>query len=139
VRRTRDGVAQPFSGYGVTLQRDDIAKLANFINVDHGAVAGQQLVDPKMLRAALQQDPSDRGLPASADEYRYHNGFWAWNAQHVLGCKSETWIPFMSGYGGIAVALMPNGFSYYYFSDGGVWAWARAARETDRIKPFCER
>jgi hypothetical protein len=45
----------------------------------------------------------------------------------------------MSGYGGIAVALMPNGMAYYYFSDSGIWAWSHAAREADKIKPFCER
>ena len=122
-------MAQPFTGYGLTLHRDDIAKIADFINVDHGAVRGQQLIDPAMLRAALQQNPRDRGLEASGEDYRYHFGFWAWNAQHVLGCKKETWIPFMSGYGGIAVALMPNGMVYYYFSDSGAWAWSHAARK----------
>jgi hypothetical protein len=26
---------------------------------------------------------------------------------------------------------------YYYFSDGGRFGWLEAAREADRIKPFC--
>lgn len=139
MRRTYDAIAQPLTGYGLTLHRDDIAKLATFVNVDHGVLDGRALLDPAMLRGALQQNPDDRGMTASGEDYRYHNGFWAWNAQHVLGCRIPTWIPFMSGYGGIVVALMPNGFSYYYFSDGGVWAWSRAAREADKLKPFCER
>jgi hypothetical protein len=132
-------VRQSFTGYGLTLHRDDIAKIADFISVAHGVASGEQLVDPDMLRAALQQDESDHGLRASTDDFRYHYGFWAWNAAHVLGCRKPTWIPFMSGYGGIAVALLPNGMTYYYFSDSGVWRWAKAAAEADRIKPFCER
>jgi hypothetical protein len=139
VRRTYDATAQPFTGYGLTLHGDDIAKIADFINVDHGAIGGEQLVDPAMLRAALQQNPEDHGLRASTDDFRYHDGFWAWNAQHTLGCESPTWIPFMSGFGGIAVALMPNGMTYYYFSDSGVWVWSKAASEANRLKPFCKR
>ncbi|HEX4862412.1 MAG TPA: hypothetical protein VFV07_14345 [Rhizomicrobium sp.] len=138
-RRTYDATAQPFTGYGLTLHRDDIAKIADFINRGHGAAGGAQLVDPAMLRAALQQDEADPGLQGATDEYRYHDGFWAWNAARYLGCRKPTWIPFMSGYGGIAVALMPNGMTYYYFSDSGLWRWAGAAVEADRIKPFCER
>jgi hypothetical protein len=138
-RATYDAVQQPFAGYGLTLHRDDVAKLADFLSVDGGRISGTQMLDPKMLAAALQRDPADPGLQASTGDFRYHNGFWAWNAASYLHCKAPAWIPFLSGYGGIAVALMPNGMTYYYFSDGGVWAWARAAAEADRIKPFCER
>jgi len=138
-RRTRDSSNQPFTGYGLTLLRDDVVKLALFLSAGHGAIGSQQLIDPSMLRAALQQDPTQPGLPAGATALRYKNGMWAWDAQAVLGCSGPTWIPFLSGYGGIIVALFPNGIIYYYFSDGGVHAWARAAREADRIRPFCRK
>ena len=136
-RRTYDATAQPFTGYGLTLKRDDVAKIADFLNVGHGAANGTQLLDPVMLRQALQQDPKSPGLRASTDDFRYHDGFWAWNAQTKLGCKKATWIPYMSGYGGITVALFPNGMTYYYFSDSGIWRWAKAAAEANRIKQFC--
>lgn len=139
MRHTYDAMAQPFAGYGLTLHRDDVAKLANFLSVDGGRIAGKEMLDPSMLAAALQKNPADPGLTASSRDFRYHDGFWAWNAQSYLGCKTPAWIPFMSGYGGIVVALMPNGLTYYYFSDGGTWAWARAVVEADKIKPFCER
>ena len=45
----------------------------------------------------------------------------------------------MSGYGGIVVALLPNGMTYYYFSDGGSFVFSRAVAEADKIKPFCQR
>ena len=75
-RRTRDEVAQPFAGFGLTLHTDELARLARFL--DPGNADAQQLVDRSMLRAALQLDANDRGLPAAADgSMRYNNGLWA--------------------------------------------------------------
>jgi hypothetical protein len=132
-RRSYDSVAQPFTGWGLTLHADDVAKLAAFIT------SATPLLDRRMLDAALQRDPASPGLRASTNAFRYHNGFWAWNAAASLGCRAPAWIPFLSGYGGNIVALMPNGLVYYYFSDSGAYAWARAAVEANRIKPFCEK
>lgn len=138
-RRTYDDVRQPYAGFGLTLHRDDVAKIADFLSVDEGKIGTTAMLDHAQLMAALQRDPNDRGLRASTDDFRYNNGFWAWNAQTYLGCKNPTWIPFMSGFGGIAVALMPNGITYYYFSDSGTWRWGLAAAEANKIKPFCEK
>jgi hypothetical protein len=138
-RRTRDAARQPFTGYGLTLLADDVAKLAAFIHAAHGRLDGEQLLDPKLLDQALQRDPEQRGLETPLKDLRYQHGFWAWNAQQALGCQEPTWIAFMSGFGGITVALMPNGIDYYYFSDGNVLSWARAAAEADRMRPFCRR
>ena len=138
VRRTYDSVAQPLTGYGMTLHSDDIAKLSVFLNVNNGQIGGRTVLDETMLAGALQRNPRDPGLNAGGPDYRYNNGFWAWNAQSFLGCKSPAWIPFMSGYGGITIAMMPNGVTYYYVSDGGSFAWARAAAESNKIKPFCK-
>jgi len=137
-RRTYDGVRQPFTGWGLALTRDDLARIAQFINVDEGRIAGEPVVDAAMLRAALQREPGDVGLPAPSAAYRYNNGVWAWNARQALGCVTPVWIPFMSGYGGLSVALFSNGSTYYYVSDGDEFAWAHAAAESQRIAPFCE-
>lgn len=137
-RRTYDSTRQPFAGFGLTLHRDDIAKLADFLQRG-GTIEGKAMLDPAMLAAALQRDVSDHGLQASNKDIRYNNGFWAWNAQGILGCKAPTWIPFMSGYGGLVVALFPNGMTYFYVSDSGAWRWAEAAAEANRLKPFCEK
>ena len=137
MRRSYDAERQPFTGWGLTLHGDDIAKLATFITRDHGVLNGISMVAPKMLTAALQQDPRDPGLPAGSADFRYKNGFWAWNAAKTLGCREPTWIPFLSGYGGIIVALIPNGVTYYYVSDGGTFAWSRAVKEAAKISPVC--
>jgi len=136
-RRTYDSTAQPFAGYGLTLLPDDIAKLAIFLNNNHGTILGEQVLDTAMLDAALQRNPNDRGLRAGADDLRYNNGYWAYNAQALLGCTAPTWIPFMSGYGGITVALLPNGMTYYYVSDGNSYNLARPVIEANRVRPFC--
>ena len=139
VRRTYDTTAEPFAGYGLTLTADDVAKLSIFLNDDHGMRKGRPVLDQTMLSAALQQTPGDSGLVAGEADLRYHYGFWAWNAQAALGCSKPAWIPFMSGYGGIVVALLPNGMTYYYFSDDGSFVFSRAVAEADKIKPFCQR
>lgn len=132
-RRTYDQNAQPFTGWGLTLHRDDLARIARFIQT---GADGQ--LDPAVLDAALQRDPGDRGLEAGEDVYRYNNGFWAWNAGDALGCRGDLWIPFMSGFGGLSVALFPNDTIYYYVSDGYDFAWRTAAEAAHAIRPMCE-
>jgi len=47
-------------------------------------------------------------------------------------------ISFMSGFGGITVALLPNNSIYYYFSDNQEYAWDRAVNASNKMEPFCE-
>ena len=135
-RRTLDDTRQPFTGWGLTLTRDDIAKLGAHLATPQ---QGAPLVAPGPLAAALQRDPNDRGLAAGGETLRYNNGFWAYNAQAALNCADPVWIPFLSGFGGVLVALMPNGVVYYFVSDGGDYRWARAARAANTIAPMCAR
>ncbi len=140
-RRTYDGVRQPFAGWGLTYHRDDIARIGRFLSVDDGRIGGEELLDREMLSSALQRNPADRGLPAAdLAGFRYKNGFWARDVQHVLGCAQPTWIPFMSGFGGITVVLFPNGVVYYSFADDGALAsfdWARVAIEVHKLASLC--
>jgi hypothetical protein len=43
----------------------------------------------------------------------------------------------MSGYGGITVLLLPNGATYYIFSDGNEFSWYAAVNEINKIAPLC--
>ncbi len=136
VRRTGDTTAQPFTGYGLLLQPDDVAKLARFFEGTN--TLPEQILDPAMYRAALQRDPADRGLRASEDgSLVYNNAFWAVRVADLPGCATEQYVPFMSGYGGISVVFMPNGVGYYYFSDGEDFRFLRAVREAAKIRPYC--
>jgi hypothetical protein len=140
-RRSYDAVAQPFTGWGLTFNPGDIARLGLFYGVDHGAIDGRPVLDAEMLDQALQRDEQARGLPvAGYPDLRYQHGFWARNLRAVLGCAHDTWVPFMSGFGGISVVLFPNGVVYYNFADDALPAsfdWAVPAREARKLGDFC--
>lgn len=136
-RRTYDAEAQPFMGYGLTLHRDDVAKLATFINVQRGAIGGHIAISRRMLNDALRRKSRHAAFAAPTAEFAYKNGFWAWNAQGALGCREATWVALMLGYGGIVIALYPNEVSSYYVSDGGTFKWQAAAIEANKMRSFC--
>lgn len=135
-RRTRDAVRQPFVGYGLTFQRGDLVRIAEFLQAG-GAVDGTALVDPGTLAAGMQRDPSDRGLEAALPGYRYQNGFWARDVGKLVGCSEPVWVPFLSGYGGISLVLFPNQVSYYVVSDGFTYDWSGAAKAAHSIRSLC--
>ena len=49
----------------------------------------------------------------------------------------DFWVPLMSGYGGNSVLLLPNGATFYIFSDGDEYVWFGAVNEINKIAPFC--
>ena len=136
-RRTVDDRAQPFVGWGLVMQRGDLARLLDFLGANEGAIDGRQVLGRAALRAALQRDPSDRGLPAPAPPLGYNDGFWSYDIQRYGGCRQSTPIAFMSGFGGIVGAIIPNGAAYYYVSDAYQFRWARAVMATEAISSFC--
>lgn len=139
---------RPFGAYGLFWTVDDVAKLATFFQ-NAGQAGGTQLTDRNLMLAAMQRLASDTGVAAvsanlagngdgteAAGGYRYSNGLWAYPAtSQVPGCALR--VPFMSGYGGITVAMMPNGATYYYFSDGNQFSWAGSIAELNKLAPMC--
>lgn len=137
-KRTYDEASQAFTGYGLTLEADDLLRIASWIAHDDARLGGETMVDAPMLNAALQRDPRDQGIAAGNDRLRYNNGFWAYDAGPSIGCDSPVWVPFMSGVSGITVAMFPNGVIYYYFSDGYVFRWQSAREAAHTIRSLCE-
>lgn len=141
IRRSYDSAAQPFFGWGLTMVADDIAKLANFLNVDRGRIDGKPILDQTLFDQAMQREPAQRGLQvAHLDRYRYQHGFWARNLQKELGCEKPTWIPFMSGFGGINVVMFPNGATWYSIADDGKLAsidFAKPATDVAKLGGYC--
>ncbi|AQQ66586.1 hypothetical protein Mag101_02180 [Microbulbifer agarilyticus] len=132
-RRTYDGIQQPFTGWGLMWLRDDVAKIGAFL-----AGSSQSVLHQGELDAALQRDSADRGLEPLTD-YKYNNGFWAHEVSgNMSGCSNPLWLPFMSGYGGITVLVLPNNSVYYYFSDDDVFLWMDAAQEAHGIRSLCQ-
>lgn len=139
---------RPFGAYGMFWTVDDIAKLATLFQ-NNGAAGATQLVDRGQMLAAMQRTTSDTGVAAvsadltgdadgtvAAGGYRYSNGVWAYpTTNQVPGCGLR--VPFMSGYGGITIAMMPNGATYYYVSDNGEFSWASTIAELNKLAPMC--
>jgi hypothetical protein len=44
----------------------------------------------------------------------------------------------MSGYGGISVAMLPNGATYYMFSDNGEFLFDSAVNELTKLASVCK-
>ena len=97
------------------------------------------MLHPGLLDASLQRDSADRGLTTSGiTPFKYNNGYWAldFDASDDPAYASPFWVPFMSGYGGITVTLMPNGSSYYVFSDNNEFAWSATVKESNKLAPM---
>jgi len=136
-RRTYDEVAQPYTGFGLTLLRDDVAKFAQLIGIDDGRIGGEDPLDRKLFDSIKQRNPDDPGKQAELETIFYNNGFRSFDVSGYLGCDEPVWVVVLSGYGGIIVAIMPNDTAYYYFSDGDVRRYLHAVRESHKIRPMC--
>jgi hypothetical protein len=126
---------QPLGATGLWWIPDDIAKLTNFLNVDRGEVNGEHLLPLDILSAALQADPDDRGVDRPGG--KYNNTFWADRFTSPDGYECTFYVPYMAGYSGNIIALLPNGVTYYYFSDNREFNFRDAIHETYQIAPIC--
>jgi len=136
-RRTYDDVAQPYTGFGLTLLRDDVAKLARFIGEADGHIGTEEVLDRRLFDAIKQRVPGDPGLVTELETIRYNNGFRSFDVSGYLECDEPVWVVVLSGFGGIIVAIMPNDTVYYYFSDGNVHRYLHAVRESHKIRSMC--
>lgn len=139
---------KPFGGYGLFFIQDDMAKIGRLLNNSGGAINGKQVLDPVRLQESLFRIANsstvgvaipDTGEPPMKNTFRYHNYFWA---KHVTTAEfpqypCDFWISFMTGYGGNSVVLLPNGATFYIFSDGNEWVWYSAVNEINKIAPIC--
>lgn len=130
---------QPFGGYGLWLNQDDVAKIVTLLNNDGGAHGGTQLLDTAVLAAAMQENGADRGLTTANQPFNYNNGFWGHEFTTGDGYACNFWTPFMSGYGGISLIMMPNGSTFYVFSDNGDFNWYDVVQESnDYVGSNCQ-
>ncbi len=128
----------PILGYGLYLTIDDVAKIATLFQ-NGGRHEGVQLLHAGKLAAALRRAGAGVGLPAGASnrfgEGRYHLSFWSLPYRTPTGCFFQ--IPYMLGYGGNIVALLPNGVSVFRFADGSNFDLAPMVLAGEALRPFC--
>ena len=148
LRTDNSANGKPFGGYGMFFIQDDIAKIGRLLNNSGGAIDGMQILEATRLQESLFRaaNPSTLGVPIPDSEkppventFRYHNYFWA---KHMTTAefpqyRCNFWVSFMTGYGGNSVVLLPNGATFYIFSDGDEWVWYPAVNEINKIAPIC--
>jgi CubicO group peptidase (beta-lactamase class C family) len=104
--------------YGMYVAIDDVAKLTELFQ-HGGRHHGQQLLSAAKVAEALYQTEA-KGLPSTMGnrfgEGRYHLSFWSLPHRTRTGCSFQ--IPFMAGFFGNFVVVMPNGISTFRFADG---------------------
>jgi hypothetical protein len=91
------------------------------------------------LAEALFRTSAPKGLPLGRPnrfgEALYHLSFWSVPYRTSTGCSFQ--IPYMAGYGGNLVALLPNLVSAFRFSDAMIYDVPALIRAGESIRPFC--
>lgn len=138
--RTIDSVAYPFTGYGLTFHHDDLVKVGEFLNKNNATIGGVAMLDTVLYNEAMQKT-ANHGLNAGGTNSKYLHGFWAWNAASTETgaaiCANAKWIPYMSGFGGIGVVLLPNNMVYYFVSDHKEYGFKQTLIELNKIRTLC--
>jgi CubicO group peptidase (beta-lactamase class C family) len=130
------GKGLPIFGYGLYPTVDDLAKITTLLQ-NGGQHEGQQLLHPGKLAEALYQGDAlgfPTGQPSPIGEQRYNASYWGLPYQNPEG--EVITVPYMMGYGGNLVALVPNGLTAFRFADAhnyDVYSMVRAAAEAEPI------
>ena len=125
----------PLMGIGLYPTVDDVAKVATLLQ-HGGRHSGVQLLSARGLEAALFR--SGHGLPTgdvnAAGVQLYSLSFWS--LPYRLGRCIEQ-LPYMDGYGGNFVLLLPNGVSAFRFADAGNYDVDALSDVAALIRPWC--
>ncbi|MGI8599810.1 MAG: hypothetical protein ACR2KB_11215 [Chitinophagaceae bacterium] len=135
-QRTYDSAAQPFSGFGLFFQHDDVAKIGQFL-ISGAKINNQQMFDDNMYSRIINAN-METGVKSNRGDSRYDNGFWLRDLKDWGICNDDYLIPAMEGYGGIKIFLLPNNTVYYFFSDNYQYAGKDGIIEANKIRPFCK-
>jgi hypothetical protein len=148
LRTDNSETGKAIGALGLFYVQDDIAKLAKLLNNDNGVIQGSQVLDPARVQESLFRTTTalglpvpDSGTPAVLNTNRYNNGFWA---KHVTTAEfpqtsCDFWMPYMSGWGGITVAMLPNGVSFYVFGDQHEYNFGNALIEGIKLGSPCHQ
>jgi len=146
IRTDNSETGRPSGYFGLFFIQDDVVKIGRFLNEGQGKIDGKQVLDPDRVRESIFRNPDSLGLPVPdqgngtlTGSYHYNNAFWLKHMTpgefHQYTC--DFWVPFMSGFGGISIVLLPNDAVYYVFSDGNEFNWYNAVHEINKLKPYC--
>jgi len=123
--------------HGLYLNQDDIAKLTLLLQ-NNGIHNGEQLLHAAKLQESLFQT-SNMGLHSwwednAHGQSRYLYSFWTSPIDDGT-CTRQ--IPYMSGYGGNILAILPNGLSLYRFADADSYSPFNMIEASIALRSIC--
>jgi len=126
----------PLMGIGLYPTIDDLAKVAALLQ-NGGRHDGVQLLSSAALDDALFR--TGRGLPtgerSSAGAHLYSMSFWS--LPYRLGARCTRQLPYMEGYGGNFVVLLPNGVTAFRLADADNYDVEALVEVAAAIRPWC--
>ena len=112
------------------------AILTNPVRTGSGDGASRNFLFRCYSRALYKTEA--RGLPSGLmnqfGEGRYHLSFWSVPHRTRNGCSFQ--IPYMAGWGGNLVVLLPNGITAFRLTDGHNWDMEAMVLAGEAIRPF---
>jgi CubicO group peptidase (beta-lactamase class C family) len=127
----------PIFGYGFYPTVEDATKIAILVQ-NEGRHKGNALLHPPSTREALYRT-AETGLATGRENRygsgRYHWSFWSAPYRSKEGCFFQ--IPYMLGYGGNFVVLMPNGITAVRFADGHNYEIESLVLAAEYLEPLC--
>ena len=159
IRTENSPAGAPTGYYGLFFNKDDVAKISTFLNSSSGKLNGEQVLEPSRLAealfrgenagragvpilgrksgSALGEALTNKSLPGS--DRRYAHGFWGAHMARAQsdGPRCDYWISLMNGYGGNIVMLLPNGVTFYIFTDSAEFPWAQPLSIAAKLAPMC--
>jgi len=162
IRTDDSATGAPTGYYGLFFNQDDIAKIGNFLNNSGGMIDGKQVLESSRLNEALFRSanvaeagvaiegrsaasllgapPAEHGKSGDENVRRYSHGFWGRKitSAEFPEYSCDFWTSSMAGYGGNIVMMLPDGVTYYIFSDGGKFPWELPLREINKVAPMCK-
>lgn len=145
VRTDNSAVGAPSGYYGIFYNIDDIAKIGQFVDAGAGTINGSQILDGTRLKEALFRtaDPGlavpDTGSPRFKNTWVYNHNFWGKKItrEEFPSISCQFTIPLMSGYGGNTIMPLPNGATYYVFSDAFEFPINAAISQINSLAGYC--
>ena len=145
VRTDNSTTGAPNGYYGLFFNIDDVAKIGQFVDAGTGVINGTQVLDPTRLQEALFKTSNaglavpDVGKPTYKNTWVYLHNFWGKKVTSAefpsISCTFT--IPFMSGYGGNTIMPLPNGATYYVFSDAYEFPIDAAITQIGTLASYC--
>ncbi|MEL7450632.1 MAG: serine hydrolase [Pseudomonadota bacterium] len=133
--------ALPIYGFGLFLNAYDTARIMQLLHND-GEWNGEQLLHRDRTRAALYRDGSQgygtatsTTMAAGARQpVRYRDSFWSFT---LSDADCEVRVPYMWGYGGNFVVLLPNGVGGILYADAEVHEPGGIGLALQPMRPIC--